>query len=346
MPGLTAETIEQLFAPLASYNSVGLAVSGGPDSLALMLLAARWAAAPNRPRLHVYTVDHGLRPEAADEAAMVVREASSLGLRARTLHWDGPKPATGLQAAARAARYRLFAEAMAADGVPVLLTAHHLADQAETVLMRLAHGSGIDGLRGMDRVSVVEGCEVMRPLLEIHPDLLHEVVTEAGLTPARDPSNSDASYERVRWRRMLPALAALGLTPERLGTFARRMDEATLLIHSEAEAAYPRIVTPLPGTAMEIAAVRFSLQNPAVRTTILGQVLGLVAGNRKRPPLAPLEQLAERLACLEPVKAVTLHGCMISSDGEIITVDREPPRRSRRTLAEPGADTPVESVEN
>ena len=225
MPGLTPDEIDRLFEPLELYEKLGLAVSGGPDSLALMLLAARWRR-PGRPELFVYTVDHGLRPEAAAEAAMVVSEAHARGLPARSLRWDGDKPTTGIQAAARKARYRLMAEAMARDGVAILATAHHLGDQAETVLMRLAHGSGIEGLRGMDALSLVEGCDVVRPLLGVRPEVLREVVSDAGLSPAHDPSNQDENYERVRWRLMLPALEAMGITLERLGTFARRMDDA------------------------------------------------------------------------------------------------------------------------
>jgi tRNA(Ile)-lysidine synthase len=328
MPGLTPDEIDALFASLAGYEKLGLAVSGGPDSLALMLLAAQWARASGRPELFVYTVDHALRAEAAAEAAMVVREAEALGLVARVLRWEDDKPSTGVQAAARTARYRLMAEAMARDGVEVIATAHHLADQAETVLMRLAHGSGIDGLRGMDRFSFVEGCEVVRPLLSVRPEVLREIVSDAGLAPANDPSNADENYERVRWRLMLPALEALGLTIERLGTFARRMDEASSLIHSEVEAAYPKIVTPLDGGRCELAAGRFSMLNPAVATVLLGQVLSLVAGDRKAPPLGALELLAQRLRQPDPLKGITLHGCLVTSDGETILVRKEGPRRS------------------
>ncbi len=328
MSGLTPDDIEGLFESLGWYDKVGLAVSGGPDSLALMLLAANWAQGRGGPEFIVYTVDHGLRAEAAAEAAMVVREAEALGLEARSLRWEGEKPSTGIQAAARTARYRLMAEAMAKDGVDVLATAHHLGDQAETVLMRLAHGSGIDGLRGMDRLSFVEGCEVVRPLLGVRPEVLHEIVSDVGLAPARDPSNLDENYERVRWRLMLPALEALGLTIERLGTLARRMDEASLLIHSEVEAAYPQIVTPVTNKKAELAAGRFAILNPSVATQLLGQVLELVSGDRRAPPLGALELLTKRLQQPEPLKGITLHGCLVSSDREAIWVAKEGPRRA------------------
>jgi tRNA(Ile)-lysidine synthase len=328
LPGLTQAEIEALFEPLELYEKLGLAVSGGPDSLALMLLAAEWARRPGRPALTVYTVDHRLRPEAAAEAAMVVRETEALGLPVRSLRWEGDKPTTGIQAAARIARYRLMAAAMEADGVAILVTAHHLADQAETVLMRMAHGSGIEGLRGMDRLSLVEGCDVYRPLLGVRPEVLREIVAAAGLSPAMDPSNLDEDYERVRWRLMLPALDAMGLTLERLQTFARRMDEASSLIRAAAEEAYPRLVTPITTTHAELPHGQFALLTPPVATLLLGQVLGVVDGDRQSPPLGALEVLTRRLQRYEPMKAVTLHGCIVSSDETTIRIRKEGPRKA------------------
>ncbi len=327
---LTSADIAALFAPVSGQETLGLAVSGGPDSLALMLLAARWSRETGGPALHVYTVDHGLRAEAEMEAKMVAREAGALGLPATILRWEGEKPSTGVQAAARAARYQLLAKAMAADGVGLVCTAHHLGDQAETVLMRLAHGSGIDGMRGMDRISRVEGCEVVRPLLGVRPEVLRDVVSAAGLRAADDPSNTNDHYERVRWRMMLPALEALGLTLERLGTFARRMDEASVLIHEQATIAYSDVAEPLAASAMRLDASRFATLNPAVATAVLGQALGAVGDNGRPPPLAPVELLARRLQQPDPLKGLTLHGCLVTRDGDSVLLRKEPPRRTAR----------------
>ena len=157
MPGDVIDS-EAIFAPLAEFRRLGLAVSGGPDSLALLLLAAAFADRHGaHARFVVYSVDHALRPEAAAEAAYVADAAQRLGFAARVLRWEGPKPTTGIQQAARTARYGLIAAAMPADGAEILVTAHHLADQPETVLMRLAHGSGIEGLRGMDYFAEIGG---------------------------------------------------------------------------------------------------------------------------------------------------------------------------------------------
>jgi tRNA(Ile)-lysidine synthase len=151
---VSATEFESLFAGLISAPAIVLAVSGGPDSTALLFLAARWhAKRKHGPKLLAVTVDHGLRAESAREAKHVARLASKLGVAHRTLRWMGKKPATGIQEKARQARYGLLADAASKAGASHVLTAHTLDDQAETVLMRLIRGSGMTGLGGMARVS-------------------------------------------------------------------------------------------------------------------------------------------------------------------------------------------------
>src|SRR3990172_5669872 len=151
---ISAAEAKSLFSDLASFPALVLAVSGGPDSTALMVLAACWRDALKRPpRLIAITVDHGLRKESKAEAAAVARLARKLKIAHRTLRWRGTKPASGLQQAARAARYRLLGEAARSLGASSILTAHTLDDQAETVLLRMSRGSGITGLAAMARVS-------------------------------------------------------------------------------------------------------------------------------------------------------------------------------------------------
>jgi tRNA(Ile)-lysidine synthase len=326
MSGVDGLDLGELFGVLAGRRKLALAVSGGPDSLALMLLAAEWSR-DSGVSLVVYTVDHGLRRESAAESAMVAGEAARLGLEVRVLHWEGEKPETGVQAAARKARYRLMADAMDRDGAELLLTAHHLGDQAETVLMRMAHGSGINGLRGMDVVSFVEGCEIFRPLLGIDPEDLATVVERAGLTPARDASNNDRHYERVRWRQLLPMLAEMGLEPRRIGRFAERMAAATMLVAEAADDEWPTLAMPRDDGSYEMRQERFMVLNPLVGVQILGQMLELVSGDRRDPPLGALESLAGKLRGRESMKPATLHGCVVSADGETIVVRKENPRR-------------------
>jgi tRNA(Ile)-lysidine synthase len=327
-PGLPRLT--DLFAPLQLYRRIGLAVSGGPDSLALMVLAARWAGdRDDRPTLIVYTVDHGLRPEAADEVAMVVGAAHGLGLKARALKWHGVKPATGIQAAARTARYRLMAQAMAEDAVDVLVTAHHADDQAETVLMRLSHGSGIDGLGGMRPTAFVEGVEIVRPLLGLAPAELRAVVDRAGLVPVADPSNSDLDYERVRWRQALPGLSELGLTAERLGRFARRMRDLEGMLAELTEVAFADTVRMFGEDEAALDHVKLRTLPGPVAVRLIGNVLGLIGQWQKPHAIGQVEDLAARLGLPGALKPLTLHGCIVSSDGRSITVRREPGRLSR-----------------
>lgn len=328
MPGLEELDIAGLFAPVARTARLGLAVSGGPDSLALMLLAAAWAKDEGRPALVVYSVDHGLRPEAADEVAMVLGEASRLGLTAHGLRWDGAKPETGVQAAARKARYRLLAEAMRNDGAEYVLTAHHLGDQAETILMRLAHGSGVEGLRGMDRFTEVEGCRIFRPLLGLDPQQLREIVERTGLTAAADPSNIDRHYERVRWRQAMPELEELGLDLHRLGDFAGRMADADALIGAEMERAFAALVHLGPDGDAELPHAGVSTLNRAVAVRLLGRVLRIVGGDRKPNALGALESLYGRLSQRTPLRASTLHGCIVESDGMTVSIKPEGARRA------------------
>src|SRR5882762_7365124 len=147
---ISVQDAKELFADFKAAPAIVLAVSGGPDSVALMWLMARWRRALTRgPRLIAVTVDHGLRAEAAREARDVKRLARTLDLPHCTVRWTGAKPKTGLPAAARAARYRLLAQAARASGATHILTAHTRDDQAETLLMRMVHGSGISGLAAM-----------------------------------------------------------------------------------------------------------------------------------------------------------------------------------------------------
>src|SRR5690242_6972547 len=185
---ISAARARAIFAPWKGVPAVMLAVSGGPDSVALMWLAARWRRGLKRgPRLIAVTVDHGLRKDAAREARDVKRLAHTLGIEHRTLRWQGTKPKTGVQAAAREARYRLLAKAARASGAMHVATAHTRDDQAETLLMRLLRGSGISGLSAMAAETERGGVRLLRPLLEISKAELIATLQAAGIVFADDP---------------------------------------------------------------------------------------------------------------------------------------------------------------
>jgi tRNA(Ile)-lysidine synthase len=236
MPGddhspISASEAKRLFADLKGAPTVVLAVSGGPDSIALMWLAARWRRALSRgPRLIAVTVDHGLRAKAAGEARDVKRLARALDLPHRTMRWTGAKPKSGLPAAARAARYRLLAEAARQSGATHILTAHTRDDQAETLLLRLLRGSGIAGLAAMAPVTEREGVLLARPFLNVSKSQLITTLRKARVAFADDPTNRDTSFTRPRIRAVMPVLAAEGGDARNLARLASRLARANSAI--------------------------------------------------------------------------------------------------------------------
>ena len=235
---ISARDAKLLFADWKAAPALLLAVSGGPDSVALMWLAARWRRALARgPRLVAVTVDHGLRAEAAAEAREVKRLARALELEHRTLRWTGPKPVAGLPAAARSARYRLLAKAARQSGATHILTAHTRDDQAETLLMRLLRGSGVAGLGAMARESERDGVWLARPFLDVSKSQLIATLTKAKLGFANDPTNRDPHFTRPRLRALMPALAAEGGDPRNLARLASRLARANAAVEVLADGA-------------------------------------------------------------------------------------------------------------
>ena len=229
-PTASDARLDRALAPFldGATAPVLLAVSGGPDSTALMHAAALRGAPAG---LVVATVDHGLRPASAQEAAEVGHLAATLGLPHTVLPWETPQRHNRIQAEARAARYRLLARHADSIGARCLLTAHTRDDQAETVLMRLFAGSGPAGLAGMRSERVLSGgVRLARPFLDIAKADLVAYCTERALPFVRDPSNADERFARTRLRRLLPLLEGEGLSAERLARLAGRVarDEAAL----------------------------------------------------------------------------------------------------------------------
>ena len=228
---ISAQDAKRLFADWKAAPAIVLAVSGGPDSLALMWLAVRWRGALARgPQLFAVTVDHGLRAESAAEARAVKRLARSLELPHRTMRWTGAKPKTGLPAAARAARYHLLAQAARASGATHVFTAHTRDDQAETLLMRMLRGSGIAGMAAMARQSERDGVLLARPLLHVAKSQLAATLKKARIDFADDPTNRDLNFTRPRIRAVMPALAAEGGDARNLARLASRLARANAAV--------------------------------------------------------------------------------------------------------------------
>jgi tRNA(Ile)-lysidine synthase len=243
------DEVDRLFAGLAGIDRFGVAVSGGPDSTALFALADAWARRRSpSPHLHVLTVDHGLRPAARAEAEAVVALAARLQRPAELLAWrhDAP-PGAGIQASARAARYRLLAEAARELDLGAVLLAHTIDDQAETVLIRLQRGSGVRGLAGMPARRVVDGVPFLRPLLAVPKARLVGLVEALGLPYVDDPSNRSDRFLRARVRRLMPDLAALGLDAPRLAGTAERMARADAALETTTDELDARAAERLAG---------------------------------------------------------------------------------------------------
>ncbi|WP_244434174.1 tRNA lysidine(34) synthetase TilS, partial [Azospirillum sp. B506] len=199
---VTPEEFARTLAAIGGFEpapAVAVGVSGGGDSVALVLLLRHWVAERGGTLLAL-TVDHGLRPESGDEAAAVGQAMARLGVPHRVLRWEGTKPSAGVQAAARTARHRLLGAACAGAGILHLALAHHRDDQAETVLLRLARGSGIDGLAGMAPVRADGAVRVIRPLLGFSHDRLLATCRAEGVDWIEDPSNHNPRFARARLR--------------------------------------------------------------------------------------------------------------------------------------------------
>ncbi|HUG60918.1 MAG TPA: tRNA lysidine(34) synthetase TilS [Methylomirabilota bacterium] len=222
--------LDPLFTDLAELGRIGVAVSGGPDSTALLVLLGRWRTARDRSQsLHVLTVDHGLRAGSRGDCERVVRLAGSLGVPASILEWTHPggPPTADIQAAARDARYRLLADAARTHALDAVALAHTLEDKAETLLMRLSRGSGLSGLAAMERIRTAHGARFIRPLMSLPKARLKATLTQAGIDWVEDPANSATDrFLRAKVRALAPALAEIGLTTERLAATADRLARA------------------------------------------------------------------------------------------------------------------------
>ncbi len=207
---------------LAGAGPLGLAVSGGGDSTALAVLLAEAGLAD----LTILTVDHGLRAGSAADADFVERLAAGLGLPFERLTVTEPLDGS-VQALARAARYRLLREAAARRGLAAIVTAHTLDDQAETLLLRLARGSGLKGLAAMRPRAELDGLVVLRPLLGVRREALREALAARRIAWREDPSNEDARFDRIAMRKLMPRLGAVGLSPERLAATAAHLGRAS-----------------------------------------------------------------------------------------------------------------------
>lgn len=320
-------TLLRAFSCLDPFPSAVLAVSGGPDSMALMTLASRWLHLAGRDpaSIRVATVDHRLRPQSKEEADFVAAEARALGLSHATLVWAGEKPKTGIQAAARAARYDMLVTHARACGAASIVTAHTEDDQAETLMMRLRRGSGLDGLAAMAEVSHRDGVPLVRPLLGFSKARLTAYLRAASVPFRSDPSNENAAFERVRLRHIARALALAGVTRSSLATTAARLGRSRDALASLTDDFLSRNfeVGAFGQGSISRAALEAVPEDIALRA--LGRIVSLIGGRREKPlRLVKLEQFFSSLGSKNA--KTTFGGCIMMQSPGAHHIFREPGR--------------------
>ncbi len=324
---INTEKLEECFFTFSTKKTIGLAVSGGPDSMALLLLVDRWRCAREKagkpvPNLRIFSVDHGLRAEAARECAFVMRKAKALGYKGETLTWTGDAPTSRVQETAREIRYQLLAAACHKHKIKSLLTAHHLDDQAETFLMRLARGSGVDGLCAMAGESRRYGLHLHRPLLDFEKTVLLQELQAAKWDFIEDPSNSDPRFERVRIRAHSKDLKALGLSAKMIGLGARRLRRAKMALNEISDRFLDEnaFISDYGTARIDQLALYDAPDEIAIRA--LSRVLRMCGGTQEVPNMARLEKLLDGLNGDFSTNR-TLAGCRLIAKGDFWFVLRE-----------------------
>ena len=297
---------------------LGVAVSGGSDSIAL-LHAAATAFEGASTKIAAATVDHGLRAEAADEARFVADVAGSLSVSHDVLTWDGWDGQGNLQARAREARYALLAQWAKSREIAVLAVGHTADDQAETVLMRLTRASGVDGLSGIPRRRTVHGVTVVRPFLDVTRAELRAFLSDHGHGWIDDPSNADPQYERVRLRDAAPQLDELGLTTKALADVANHMARSREALDWYTFLAAREMVQLDAGDVL-IELRRFRTLPEEIARRLLVQALCWIGGGPYQPRR---DAVMDALAAIRAGKTATLHGCMVMAHSGLIWICRE-----------------------
>lgn len=289
---------------------IAAAVSGGADSLALAFLLKGYVE-ENGGSLTVLTVNHHLRPEATEEACYVAELMSRNGVSAQILDWKHQALNKGIETKARKARYDLLTGWCRENGISVLVTAHHLRDQAETFLMRLQRGSGVDGLAAMEPVTERDGICLLRPLLDFEPDELKKFLTERNIGWKEDASNDCDDFLRVRVRKILPLLEKeLGLTSAKIGAAAAAMSGAKNYFAAETNRFISRCCHSWYQTGWSFTPAAFIALPDEIKFRVLARLIKMTGGKEYAPEYEALHRL--QLILTDNVfSGCTLGGCEI-----------------------------------
>jgi tRNA(Ile)-lysidine synthase len=318
------EAIMRGFAPFENAPRIAVAVSGGPDSMALALLLAEWAKA-RRGKVVALTVDHGLRRESHAEAKQVGRWLGKSGIEHAILHWPAGKPAANIQSLARAARYRLLEEWSREQGILHCALGHQLEDQAETFVLRLARGSGLDGLAGMPTIRESAGLRWIRPLLAIPRARIFPTLLARSQDFARDPSNRNRRFARVRVRDASTALAEAGITVARIALAVRNLARARRALEADVAGCLAESVSLFPEGYARLDLERYMRAAQEVQLRVLARLLGAVGGGGVTPRLERLSALHNWLCGRKHAATAgrTLARCRIMVSGTQVLLVRE-----------------------
>ena len=282
---------------------VAAGVSGGADSLALVLGLKEAGCIPV-----ALTVDHGLRKESAKEAAYVAQVMQANGIEHHVLCWQGDKPITGVEEAARKERYRLMFEFCHRRGIKYLATGHHMRDQAETFLLRLARGSGVFGLSGILPVSRREEITIIRPQLDKKPEELKDFLRQKNISWVEDPMNNSNDFMRVKVRKFLPKLADIGIDERRLAETAATLAKTRAFVEGEVESFIKNNVRDFDEAAAGLSLAKLKELHHEIALPLLGILIRKIGGGDYRPEAKEVERV---LAVDDNFRGCTLGGCEI-----------------------------------
>jgi len=316
IPDLVAQVRAQFHA--SPPAKLGIAVSGGGDSTALMHILAH-CFEPGQVELFAVTVDHGLRDQAAEEAREVEAQATSLGLKHQTLTWDGWDGSGNLSDQARRARYHLLTDWAKSQSIAVIALGHTADDQAETVMMRLIRAAGVTGLSAMPVRRTVNGITIFRPLLDITRDDLRGFLRQNKITWVDDPSNDDLRFDRIKVRRALEVLAPLGLTSQTLSQVAQNMAQAREALDWYSFLAARDLATIVGGDVV-LCLRKFRALPEEVARRLFVQALMWISGAEYPPRRASVADAVNKVRQGQPT---TLSGCRVVRQVRSLWICRE-----------------------
>ena len=316
--------------PVPGGSTIGVAVSGGADSLCLAISLGEYAR-NHGLKLKAVTVDHDLRPESAAEAEFVAREMEKRGIGHTTLLWKGFKPQARLEEKAREKRYQLMSDWCRKNQIQFLFLAHHKGDQAETFWARLARGSGLDGLAAMVEQSRRDGITLCRPFLHLDKAVLENDLTNRHVLWVYDSMNGDENYERVRWRNRQSALTAIGLTPDRVDRTTGRLTRARQALDFYTDRFMQALTDIHPEGYATMTWQSLTAVSEEIAIRAIMRTLEVINPSLKNLSLDSVEKW-----WMATPRRATLGGCALVRQKGILFIAREPDRMERDTLVPPG----------